>query len=221
MDDEAGSVGGSVRESSSRRFFVLPKPPSMPTLFSLLRDAPRAPSFSARCAAGICRVLPGAALMAILLLAGCGEGRGTAPDVEPGRFVVQVDGTVSDTLRGEARYRMVDGDLAGVELVIDSVRGLSIDLEPGPVRRKTYQVVEWELLSVDRPGGAPGTSVFFETPDLAFESSDGTVEITYTANGQIGGAFALDMEGHRTEGPIGPRSIRVTGTWLATPLRVD
>lgn len=193
----------------------------MPPLLSFLREAPRAQVDPIRCASGRWHVLLGAALMAILLLAGCGEGRGTVPDVEPGRFVVQIDGAVRDTLRGEARYRMVDGDLAGVELVIDSVRGLSIDLEPGPVRRKTYQVVEWELLSVDRPGGAPGTSVFFETPDLAFESSDGTVEIIYTADGQIGGAFAVDMEGHRTEGPIDPRSIRVTGTWLATPLRVD
>ncbi|PEN14415.1 hypothetical protein CRI94_05130 [Longibacter salinarum] len=152
---------------------------------------------------------------------GCDDGKGTPPDVPTGRFEVRVEGAMDRTFTGEARYRLVDGDLAGFELVIDSTSGLSIDVEKGPIRRKTYQVVEWQLMQVERPGGPPGAMAFLETPDAAFEARNGTIQVTYTGEEAIGGKLSLTMEGSREGVPEDTHSIRAEGEWTATQLLVD
>lgn len=156
-----------------------------------------------------------------LALMGCGSGTGTAPDVEVGRFDAELDGAFDRSVVGEARYRITDGKLTGLELVIDSTRGMSVELEPGPLRRKTYQVVEWELLSVDRPGGRPGTVAFLETPGGSFESVDGMLDITYKEGDAIGGTFDFEMNGTLEGLPGEPYGLSARGRWIATPLLVD
>jgi hypothetical protein len=163
--------------------------------------------------------------LALVLLSiagtGCSEEGGAPPDVDVGRFDVSVEGAMEASYAGEARYRLVDGQLAGFELVIDSTSGISIDVEHSPIERTTFQVVEWELMQVERPGGAPGTMAFLETPNAAFEARDGTVSVTYTGEGEIGGNLELTMEGSREGVPEDTHSIRMTGQWIATQLRVD
>jgi len=154
-------------------------------------------------------------------LAGCGSGSGTPPSVEAGRFEVEMEGAFERSVTGEARYRTVDGELTGLELVIDSTTGISVELEPGPIQRKTYQVVEWELLSEDRPGGQSGTVAFLETPDGSFESVDGMLDITYRGESKIGGTFDFEMSGRLSGLPGEPYGLSARGRWIATPLQVD
>jgi hypothetical protein len=160
-------------------------------------------------------------LLFLLLASGCGSDKGTPPDVNIGRFNAELDGAFDRSVHGEARYRITDGDLTGLELVIDSTTGFSVELEPGPIRRTTYQVVEWELLSVDRPGGRPGTMAFLESRDGSFESVDGMVDITYEEGDAIGGTFEFEMSGTLKELPDAPTSLSARGRWIATPLLVD
>jgi len=160
-------------------------------------------------------------LASLALLTGCHQESGTAPNVPTGMFDVQIDGTLDREVTGAARYRNSDGDLVGLELVVDSTSGMSIELEPGPVRRTSYQVVEWELLQIDRPGGAPGTIAFFEHPKGSFESVDGTVDVTYVADGEVGGTFDFEMTGSLNGVPGEPYSLTARGRWIATPLEND
>lgn len=157
----------------------------------------------------------------MLAWAGCGSGKGTPPDVEVGRFDAELDGAFDRSVAGEARYRMHDGNLTGLELVIDSTTGISVELEPGPIRRKTYEVVEWELLSVDRPGGRPGTVAFLEAPGGSFESVDGMLDISYEEDNAIGGTFEFEMNGTLEGLPGEPTGLSARGRWIATPLVVD
>jgi hypothetical protein len=156
-----------------------------------------------------------------LMLIGCQSGTGARPDVETGRFEAKLEGAFDRSVVGEARYRRINGELTGLELVIDSTRGISVELEPGPTRRKTYQVVEWELLSVDRPGGRPGTVAFLETPGGSFESVDGMLDISYKEGDAIGGTFDFEMNGTLEGLPGEPYGVSARGRWIATPLLVD
>lgn len=157
----------------------------------------------------------------VFALAGCGAGSGTPPSVEAGRFEAELEGAFDRSVTGAARYRVVDGQLTGLELVIDSTTGISVELEPGPIQRKTYQVVEWELLSEDRPGGQPGTVAFLETPGGSFESVDGMLDITYRGEREIGGTFDFEMSGRLSGLPGEPYGLSARGRWVATPLQVD
>lgn len=151
-------------------------------------------------------------------LAGCSGEEGNAPKVPEGQFEAEVEGTVDTTLTGRARYRLSDGRLSGIELAVDSARGLSIEVEPAPVGRRTYQVVEWELLQVERPGGAPGFVAFLEMPRGSFEATEGTLEITYVSGSVVGAVFDVEMEGALDGLPDDNYSVTAKGRLMAVPL---
>ena len=160
-------------------------------------------------------------VMSVGMLAGCSGEEGTAPNVPEGQFEAEVEGTVEAALNGRARYRVEDGQLTGIELAVDSVRGLSIEVEPAPVGRRTYQVVEWELLQIDRPGGAPGFVAFLEMPRGSFEATDGTLEITYVSDPVAGAVFDVEMEGALNGLPDDNYSVTAKGRLMAVPLEGD
>lgn len=159
----------------------------------------------------------GAALLLVMLgIAACTSPGGSAPDVAAGRFVATVDGAVVDTLTGTARFR-TDGDaLVGLELNVDSVNGLSLEMEPVALDRRTYEVVDWDLLGVDRGASPPGLAAFLEVEPGSFHATDGVVEVTYVTDRQVGARFDLEMTGTFHGVPGDEPALRVTGRLLAT-----
>lgn len=150
-------------------------------------------------------------LLAAVLSAGCG-GRGTPPDVPSGEFTAYVDGSLADTLSGPVHHRVTtEGALTGIELGEKGGPGVSIDLEPQPPALRTYEVIESELFGLDRPGHPPATLAFLTLDGARFEAVDGTFELTYVNDDQVGATFTFQMEGEY-EGPAsdGP-SVEVTG----------
>ena len=153
-----------------------------------------------------------------LLLVGCG-GKGTPPDVPAGRFTAHVVGSVSDTLTGQVHYRMDDGALIGLELGAREGPGLSIELEPRPPALRTYEVIEAELFNTDRPESAPGILAFLTVDAAQFEATDGSLELTYLNDEQVGATFFFLMEGDFENGPSDAPSVKVTGALNAPPER--
>jgi len=149
-------------------------------------------------------------LLGGLVLAGCG-GRGSSPDVPAGRFTAQVEGTVSDTLRGEAFARRSGDELLGLELGPEDGAGLSIELEPRPLALRTYEVVDAELFRLERPDTPPGLLAFLRLEHAQFEAVDGTLELTYVNEDRVGATFSFQMEGAFEEGGEDGVSVEVTG----------
>lgn len=149
-------------------------------------------------------------------LSGCTPGSGTAPDVAAGRFVATVDGALTDTLTGTARFRTDGSALTGVELNVDSLHGLSMEMEPVRLDRRTYEVVDWRLLGVDRGASPPGLAAFLEVRPGSFHATDGVVEVTYVASDRVGARFDLEMVGTFHGVPGDEPSVRVTGRLFAT-----
>ena len=155
-------------------------------------------------------------VVGVVLLSGC-EGQGDPPDVAAGRFTAHVDGTLSDTLSGDAHYRMDDGAIVGVELGAEEGPGLSIELEPQPPELRTYEVVEAEIFGMERTGSPPGVLAFLRLKEITFEATDGSFELTYVNEEQIGATFTFQMEGTYVEGPSDDASVEVTGELNAPP----
>jgi hypothetical protein len=153
-------------------------------------------------------------LIAASLLAGCGAD-GNVPNVPPGRFVAVVRGAVTDSLQGRAMYRMEDGRLTGVELAVDSATGLSVDVEPQARPRGLYQVVDWDLLGIDRGEAPPGVAVFLEVPAARFHAVAGTLDVSYVSAGEIGGTFDVQMEGTYDGVATDDPFVSVTGSFRA------
>lgn len=157
-------------------------------------------------------------LLSGLLVVGCME-KGTPPSVSTGRFVAHVNGTINDTLKGPVHYRTKGDSLSGLELGPENGAGLSIELEPRPPALRTYEVVNWELLNLERPGAAPGAMGFLTVGGARFESIDGSFELTYLGSDQVGATFTFQMEGEFVQGPSESPAVAVTGTLNATPER--
>lgn len=157
------------------------------------------------------------AVLVALAVAGC-DGQADPPDVPPGRFTAEINGTVSDTIRGPVHYRMEEGMLVGLELGPRDAPGLSVELEPQPPELRTYEVVEWELFNTERSGTAPGVLAFLTLRDIRFEATEGTFDVTYVGDEQIGATFAFEMEGDEA-GPTDTPSVKVTGALNAPPDR--
>lgn len=158
----------------------------------------------------------GLLVVGLLLLSGC-EGRGNRPDVAAGRFTAYVNGSVSDTLSGMAHYRMQNDALVGLELGEENGPGLSIELEPQPPELRTYEVVDAELFGLERSESLPGVMAFLNVEEAHFESIDGSLELTYVNEEQIGATFTFQMEGDYVDGPGNDASVEVTGVLNAPP----
>jgi hypothetical protein len=143
---------------------------------------------------------------------GCSKTKGTAPPTPEGRFEVTVDGALTDTLRGRARYRLADSMLVGLELDIDSVRGVSVELEPRTLALRTYEVVDAELLGVERTGALPGLNAFLVTRNGDFHATAGSLRVSYVTDGAVGATFSLHMEGTFDGVPATEPSLTVAGT---------
>lgn len=134
-----------------------------------------------------------------------------------GRFVARIDGAVVDTLTGSATLRLTDDErLAGLELAVDEQRGASVDLEPFPLRLRTYTVIDPELLDLERPGDAPGLVAYLDTRAGFFRTTHGHLDLSYTTDASVGGSFVWDMEGRRNDSLGGPASLTVEGALHAT-----
>lgn len=155
-------------------------------------------------------------LITAILVGGCG-GKGNAPDVAAGHYRADVAGALSDSLVGTARYRIDDGSLIGLELGSERGPGLSIELEPRPLDLRRYEVVEAELFGLDRPGGTPGMLGFLTIEDAQFEATDGTLEVTYVGDHNVGATFTVQMEGAVNAAPGETSSIEVDGAVNARP----
>jgi hypothetical protein len=149
-------------------------------------------------------------LLGGLLGVGC-EGRGTPPDVPAGQFTAYVTGAVDDTLSGTAHSRRADGALTGLELGARDGPGLSIELEPQPPALRTYRVLEPELFRLERPEGTPAVLAFLSLEHAQFEATDGTLELTYVGEDQVGATFSFRMEGRFDDGGGEDASVEVTG----------
>lgn len=157
-------------------------------------------------------------LLSGLFLVGCTE-KGTPPSVSPGQFAAHVNGAITDTLTGPVHYRAKDDSLFRLELGRENGPGLSIELEPRPPALRTYEVVDWKMFNLERPGAAPGTMGFLTVDGARFESTDGSFELTYVGGEQVGATFTFQMKGEFVEGPSDVPGVEVTGTLNALPAR--
>jgi len=145
-----------------------------------------------------------------LLFAGCG-GQGTEPGVAEGRFAAYVEGGVTDTLRGKAHARHSGNTLVGLELGKEDGPGLSIELEPHPPALRTYDVVDAELFQMERPDTPPEALAFLCLDRARFAATEGTLELTYVSDEQVGATFTFQMDGAFDEGGSDVVSVEVTG----------
>jgi hypothetical protein len=133
--------------------------------------------------------------------------------VAEGRFVARIDGTVRDTLAGTATLRRSDGRLVGLELNVDSTRGVSVDLEPHPAQLRTYTAIEEELLRADRPGDTPGLVAYLVTSTGTYQTTAGRFTVSYVEGraDAVGGTFAWTMEGTLRGVPAHRSTVQVEG----------
>ena len=151
------------------------------------------------------------------LLCGCG-GRGTPPKVSSGEFTAYVEGSLSDTLSGDVHHRITEeGTLTGLELGPKDGVGLSIELEPLAPALRSYEVVDAELFGITRPNHPPGVMAFLTLDEGKFESVEGTFELTYVDEEQIGATFTFQMEGGFDSDLGEVPSVEVTGALNAAP----
>lgn len=148
--------------------------------------------------------------LSVLLLIGCG-GKGQMPDVPAGQFDVTVKGGVSDTLSGPVHYRAKGDSLVGMELGPRDGPGLSIELEPQPPALRTFEVVDAELFGTTQTGSSSGVMAFLTTGEARFAATDGTLDLTYVGNEQVGATFSFQMEGEFVESPSERPAVEVTG----------
>lgn len=149
---------------------------------------------------------------------GC-QGRGKPPPVEEGAFTAYVQGALSDTITGTAHFRTEDGTIQGFELGRRNGSGLSIELESHPLGLHTYEVVGPELFGVSRPGQSPGTIAFLTLGNGRFAAVNGTLELTYVDDEQVGAEFRFQMDGDFEGAPVKASSVEVTGMLNAPPER--
>jgi hypothetical protein len=186
--------------------------------FARWLDGWRAHAWPSRLAYGL---LAGGLLVVGAGLAGCDDPRGPGPGVAEGQFQAVVQGVVADTLRGPARLRLdSEGRLAGIELSVDGPGspGLTFDLQPAPLARRTYDVLDPEVLMVARDSTARGVAAYLETERGAFASTRGRLRLTYRHGRAMGGTFDLQMEGRLEGAPQHVVTATVTGALHAIPL---
>lgn len=153
-----------------------------------------------------------------LLLAGC-QGKGQPPEVAEGTFTAYVEGTLADTITGKAHYRTRNDTLRAFELGRRDGSGLSLEVEPHPLGLHTYEVVSSELFGGRRPGQSPGVMAFLTVGNGRFTADDGTLELTYVDDEEVGAEFSFEMEGGFVGAPVDEASVEVTGVFSTLPER--
>lgn len=166
-------------------------------------------------------------LLVVLLgigFAGCGS---EAPDAysldwffgAESQFHARIEGSMVDSLRGEATFRTDAEDrLVGIELnkAGQSMRGLSIELEPRAPEARTYTAVEPGLMGVERTGVPGGFVAYLESAQGSYTAVRGTLEVTEASASSVRGRFDLWMRG--TENGTGQISdLTVEGAFQAMP----
>ncbi|MCS3639667.1 hypothetical protein GGP77_002237 [Salinibacter ruber] len=159
-----------------------------------------------------------AGLCLVLLLSGCGDASDLG--VAAGRYRLQIQGAVTDTLAGPAVLRSARDARVGLELGTRDGPGLSMAFTPrgtgGAPDAATgrYDVVRAALLNAPRTDSLPGLVAFLSLPDARFEATEGHVSITRAGRGAVGGTFTLEMTEQAPALPTS-RTIQVTGTLRA------
>ena len=157
-------------------------------------------------------LLAGVVLAVFAVGLGCTKTQGTAPSAPEGRFELTTRGAMDDTLRGRATYRLADSLLVGLELDVDSVRGLSVELKPRPLALRTYEVVDAELLGVPRNDAPPGLNAFLVTGAGDFHATAGSLAVTYLTDGELGATVSMQMRGTFDGVPSTRPSLTLSGT---------
>lgn len=184
----------------------------------MLKFPTRVPSYPH--ALSVTLSLPVRSLVCTFFLAalclGCEQGTGTPPeDVTTGTFTAVVSGSVVDTLTGDASARIEGQMLVGLEMDVDSLRGISVELEPRAPERRIYEVIDAELMGTERESDAgemPGMVVFLDARRGTFQSVAGSLSVTYQSPSEIGGTFDVEMEGTFDGVPGATPSLRVRGS---------
>jgi hypothetical protein len=147
---------------------------------------------------------------------GCEE---SAPvDVAAGEFVIEIDGSVVDTLRGPAQYRMRDGRIAGLELGRPDGPGLSIELDPRPLSASTYAIVDGPLFEAGSAEAPAGAMAFLTTSDAEFTATRGSLTVERVHEQTVAATFSFEMRGRMRRGG-GDAGVRVEGRLRAPPTR--
>jgi len=162
-----------------------------------------------------------------LLLIGCGSESNL--DVAEGRYRLQVEGGVTDTLAGPAVLRRTDAGRTGIELGEPGGPGLSVELASsprpnrGPSAARTrispgrYAVLAGPLL--DAPPSVSdslsGVRAFLSLDNATFVATQGHLSVAHADDGLLEGTLDLEMrEQGRTA--TAPRTVRVRGALRAT-----
>lgn len=151
------------------------------------------------------------------LVLGCSES--ASMDVPSGEFVIEIGGSVTDTLRGPVQYRMRDGHLVGIELGTPDGVGMSLELDPRPLAPGRYTSVDGPLFGNQADTSeAAGTMAFLTTSDAAFTAERGTLTVESVQGETVAATFSFEMRGqmHRGGGDAG---VQVEGRLRAPPSR--
>ncbi|MEF8817011.1 MAG: hypothetical protein V5A20_09365 [Salinibacter sp.] len=156
-------------------------------------------------------------LCTFLVLAGCGDA--SELDVAAGRYRLQVDGAVTDTLAGPALLRSARPPRMGLELGPRDGPGLSMQLAPAPADTVSgASLGRYEVVQAFLPDDAPPDSLsrviaFLSLADANFIAAQGHLAVTHADDGAVRGTFDFEMT---EQGRSDPRTIRVTGALRAT-----
>ncbi|WP_022834719.1 hypothetical protein [Salisaeta longa] len=141
---------------------------------------------------------------------------GAPPPIAAGRYQLFVDGARVDTLRGPAYFFTADDRLVRLELGAAGAMGLSVEVDPLPLRRRTYHVIDPALLAVKRPGGRPGMAGFLElTGGHTFTTEAGSLHVAHVSPTTVGGTLDLVLQAPPAPGSGWEGTVHVTGTWRA------
>lgn len=163
-------------------------------------------------------------LFSVGIGSGCGGESGSSYPIggllgARSTFEATAEGAVDGALEGSAEFRTDDEDqLIGIELVhaADTMRGISIVLEPYTLDERTYEVIDSGLLGVERPGGRAGFTAFFAHGEHSFQATRGTLRVTQADASLVYGTFDLRMSGRPEGGSLADGDVSVHGTFQAT-----
>lgn len=154
-------------------------------------------------------------LLAVAILVGVGCGSESDLGVAAGRYQLYVEGSLTDTLTGPAVLRPRRNGRLGIELGPRGGSGLSLELTTSPRTSGRYEVVRPGLVDEPQADSLLGLLAFLSAADARFAATQGRLSVTEVGPETIGGTLDVEMR-ERSDGPLGERSVRVTGVLRAT-----